>query len=148
MKEYFSLLLVTVAVTVVFGYLVRGSRLERFVRLGLSLLLFYTAIAPLGELIASGEFTPPEYEDTDTSEGEYIEVARSAFEEGIKKYVCDEMSLDKDDVLVECENFDFEMMRAGRICVYLSGRAALADYKAIEKMIEAAGLGDAVCMLR
>lgn len=114
-------------------------------RFAFAVLLLYTVASPLGELISgigdgeyfgSLEFSPEEYGE------EYKEVAKDAFCEGVKKMVCDEFSLSKENVEVRVFNFDFSSMRAERIKVILKSGASFADYKGIEKFVNQYGFGE------
>ena len=82
----------------------------------------------------------PSYEGSDS--GEYIEVARVAFEEGVARLVCESFSLSCDEVRVESTGFSFADMCAEKITITLSGRAALADRGAIRRLVERHELGE------
>lgn len=58
-----------------------------------------------------------------------------AFEEGIALYIADKYGVNKDDVLVMADGFDIGGMKAERIYITLSSKAALLDYKKIEEKI-------------
>ena len=59
-----------------------------------------------------------------------------AFEEGIREYISGEYRVDRELITVMADGFDLECMRAEKIYVTLSGKAALVDYKRIEKEVE------------
>ena len=80
--------------------------------------------------------------------GEYAELARAAFIDGTRRAVCDKFSLSEDCVEVDVLDFDFKKMRAGKIKITLSGRAIIADGRAIVKFIESEGLGECEVRLR
>ena len=109
-----------------------------------SRILFAAAlILPLFDAFHSFEGALPElppYEDTGT--GEYIEVARVAFEDGIAGLVCERFSLSAGEVKVESTGFSFADMRAEKIKITLSGRAILADRGAIRRLVEGYELGE------
>ena len=54
----------------------------------------------------------------------------------------EKFSLDRDLVRVNVVGFDFENMCAQSIEVVLSGRAAMADYRAIERYINDMDIGE------
>lgn len=59
-----------------------------------------------------------------------------AFEMGISAYVVDKYGVKSDDVVVMADGFDMESMKAQRIYITLSSKAALLDYKKIEEEIK------------
>ena len=73
--------------------------------------------------------------------GESGVVIEEAFAEGVCSAVAEKFSLEREDVRVRLSGFDAEAMRAEKIRITLSGAAALADYKAVEKYISGLGLG-------
>ena len=85
-----------------------------------------------------------EYDSSIIGEG-YEAVAEEAFSRGVASAVADEFSLDEKNLRVELYGFDFENMKAERIRVILSGRAALADYKGIEKYVNGLDIGVCEC---
>lgn len=142
MSEYLVMLFGTVALLGIFSLIVYSEG-DTAVRFGFAVLLIYSATVPLGRLVLSEEIEFPSF---DVSEGESPEelylTAEKAFCEGVRSLVTKEFSLDGDDLRILAEGFDFEKMSAERIRVILSGRAALADYKKIEELIEDSGLGE------
>ena len=72
---------------------------------------------------------------------EYGEVLEEAFAEGIVRAVADKFSLDKENIRVSLTGFDAERLWAQRIRITLSGRAALADYKAVENYVNTLEMG-------
>ena len=73
---------------------------------------------------------------------EYKSIAENAFTDGVKAMICEKFSLESDLVDVRVYGFDFEKMKAERIKVLLSGKAAAASYKDIEKYVEDSRLGE------
>ena len=61
------------------------------------------------------------------------EVIEQSFEDGIATYISEKYATDKDLVSVRADGFDMGSVRAQRIYVTLSGRAAMLDYKKIEE---------------
>lgn len=111
-------------------------------KLALAIVLLYVVVSPIADMTLSGSLIGAEYDPSIIGDG-YEVVAEQAFSEGILAAVADEFSLDKENLRVEIDGFDFEKMRAERIRVILSGRAAFADHKGIEKYIN--GLDRGVC---
>jgi hypothetical protein len=113
-------------------------------RIAFSVLLIYTVLSPLSAVIPdfggliSGEFTS-ELEGLDR---EYIEVAERAFCDGVRAHISAELGISAEGVRVLCCGFDYQKMRAERICVLLSGSAATADAVKIRKIITEGGLGE------
>lgn len=142
MAEYLLMIFGASGVCAVCGYAVykRGGA----ERLALTVLLLYAVTMPLLSLIESwdGELRLPDLGSPDTSDPEYLKVAEAAFEAGIAEHISEKYSLPGESVTVRCYGFDLSAMRADSINVLLSGKAATADYKAIEKYIESLGLGE------
>ena len=118
---------------------------ERLVRLVSSVLLLFAVVNPIGTLIANMEDITPDILDftrPDYTTGEYLEVSREAFEDGISRVVADEFSIPQDDVRVVAIGFDFSSMSAEKINVILTGKAIVADYKKIERYVTEQGLGE------
>ena len=68
-----------------------------------------------------------------------------AFEDGICEYIASEYRVDRSEVTVTADGFDLSTLRAQRIYVTLSGRAALLDYKEIESEIALKFTGGGEC---
>lgn len=148
MKEYSLTLFCVLAVAVVFAFLAKGLRLEKSCRTAMLLLISSVAVMPLGKIVEQDFFIPTlpggggVYGD-----GEYIDEAKRASERGIERLICDEFDLSADDVEVLCFDFDFQSMSSGEVRVILTGKAVLADYKAIERRIGSLGLGECRCVI-
>ena len=56
--------------------------------------------------------------------------------------MAEKFSLDRENIRVRLYGFDKDSLTADRIRVILSGGAALADYKAVEKYVDGLGVGD------
>ena len=106
------------------------------------LLPIVNARGSLGELSAA---LPPYSEE---SGGEYEMVAEEAFLVGTRRAVCEKFSLSEELVSVAADGFSFRDMRAEKIKITLSGIAALADGRAIEKFVEGEGLGECEVRIR
>lgn len=114
------------------------------VRFAFAVLVIYTVLTPA----LNGDFNigKPDIKDFEIDVSDYSEdykkVCREAFTKGVHTLICSEFSLDGEDVRITVDGFDIERMRAERITVFLSGRAALADNKRIEKYIFENELGE------
>ncbi len=116
-------------------------------RLALAIVMLYVVISPLATMTDKLDFDSifeVEY-DSSIIGGGYEGVAEDAFCDGIVSAVANEFSLSENDLRVEVRGFDFEKMKADKIRVILSGRAALADYKGIEKYINGLSIGVCEC---
>ena len=112
-------------------------------KIAFSVLLLYTVTVPVIELVSNAEFSfDIEDYNPDNQSGDYEAVAKEAFELGIKRAVAERFSLDEEKIRVLSEGFNFKKMKAEKIRIILSGHSSLANYKAIEKYIREAGLGE------
>ena len=145
MKEYVISVVAVSLLSALAIFMSYGGGSERAVRAAVSVILIYTVCMPVIDLISdfSAEDLRFEFsEDTAAGESEYIAVAKEAFTEGVKKFICEEFNLNVGEVSVAVRDFDFEKMKARRIYVLLSGRAALADCSRIENAVMGAALGE------
>lgn len=138
MGEYL-LSIITLAIVFDILELFSAERYKGLTRAAMSLILVMAILSPLPSLIdrIGGEL------DFTEIEGSGEDIRLSAFGEGIREYISSEFDLDAEEVLVEIVGFDSEEMRCEKILITLSGRAALADYKRVERLIDGLGLGDA-----
>lgn len=138
MGEYL-LSIITLAIVFDILELFSAERYKGLTRAAMSLILVMAILSPLPSLIdrIGGEL------DFTEAEGSGEDIRLSAFGEGIREYISSEFDLDAEEVLVEIVGFDGEEMRCEKILITLSGRAALADYKRVERLIDGLGLGDA-----
>lgn len=113
--------------------------------LAVGIIILWVILSPLGESLSY--FDPdgwldgieiPDYE----SESELGAVIEDAFAKGIGRAVAERFSLDTENIRVRLYGFDKDNLRAEKIRIILSGRAALADYKAVEKYIDEMDLGE------
>jgi hypothetical protein len=132
----------TVALLGIFSLILYGEG-DPAVRFGFAVLLIYSVTVPLGRLILTEKIELPSFDSSESESPEELYLAaENAFCEGVRSLVAAEFSLDRSDLRILAEDFDFEKMRAERIRIILSGRATLADYKKIEELIEDSGLGE------
>lgn len=113
--------------------------------LSLAIICLFVLASPIAEAVGSFShenwFDSIEIPDSEIGSG-YDEVIEEAFAEGIKRAVADKFSLNKKDIRVKLINFDNKNMCAEQIRVILSGRAALADYLAVEKYLDGLSMGE------
>lgn len=137
LREYF-LGILALSLTLAFGIGVSHSRLKGAVTVSAGILMISAILLPLVDIfgklnindVTDGLFDDIEYEElTD-------DTVERAFEMGIAQYITDKYGVPPDSVLVMADGFKLESLRAERIYVTLSGKAALLDYKKIEKEIE------------
>ena len=113
-------------------------------RFAFSILVIYTVTAPFlyGEIELSDINLGGIDVDISDYDESYIEVAREAYERGVRDMICSEFSLGQGDVRVVSYGFDFATVSASRITVYLSGGAAISDNKKIKKYICESGFSE------
>jgi hypothetical protein len=70
------------------------------------------------------------------------DICLASFEEGIARYVSQRWELKREEIEVEAVGFLREEMRAEKIIISLHGKAALSDYKRIEKELSELELGE------
>lgn len=143
MREY---IIGIISLSFLFGVLrlVAYKPSEQGMRLAFAVLLIFTALIPLKSVKGMDfDFSLDNFsEDISQYDEEYKRVAKEAFEKGVLDALCSSFSLDPSGVRVVCEDFDIQKMRAQKVRVFLSGRAALASYKDIEKYVEDNGFGE------
>lgn len=120
------------------------SSAQRFV---FGVILLYVALSPTVELarkIDPDDITNVFDTTVQTPEYSFESVAEQGFGDGIIMAVSDEFSLDKKDIRINIDGFDFENMRADRIRLVLSGSAAFSDYRAVESYVNKMNAGECV----
>ena len=143
MSEYLMEVFGILAIIGALSLLTYGS--GRAESVALAIICLYILASPLVELV--GGFKPEGFFDSikipevEIGSG-YDAVIEDAFADGIGRAVADKFLLRKEDIRVRLVGFDSERMRAEKIQLILSGRAALADYKAVEKYIDSLSLGE------
>lgn len=147
MGEYLVSVVALSAALGLISYISYPASFERMFKFASAVLILYTALLPIASIVsdvADGDLKI-EFSDTgalgDYTNGEYIEVAKSAFEEGICQYLCTKYSFPEEEVLVTVYGFRFKDMAADRICVKLYGKAAFADSRLIADELSRLGLG-------
>lgn len=117
-----------------------AEKYKGLTRAAMSLILVMAILSPLPTLVEKmrGEL---DFSEMEESMGEDIRL--TAFTEGIAEYIAFEFELSRDEIAVEAIGFDPKGMRAEKILITLSGKAALANYKRVEGEINQLGLGEA-----
>ncbi len=120
-------------------------------RCALGVILLYVVLSPVARVI--GEIDSDDFNlERLTSEIEigsgYSEVTEAAVCDGICRATSAEFSFSDEDISVKLYGFDFEEMRAEKVRVLLSGRAALSDTKAVKKYIDEMGVGECEIEIR
>lgn len=113
------------------------TRLKRSTSFGAGVLLICVIMLPLVDIIKDIDVkidTDGYFESGDTELSD--EALEAAFEEGIREYLAQEYRVDKELITVMADGFELESMRAERIYVTLTGKAATLDYKRIESDLE------------
>ncbi len=143
MTEYALAVFGICCVVGVLSLITYGSGRAEAISLGI-ITLFIIA-SPIAEAV--GQADPDgwlEFEDTpkldiESGYGEYLE---DAFAEGICSAVAEKFDLNKEDIGVRLYGFDEKTMTAERARVILSGRAALADSKAVLRYLGELSVGE------
>ena len=142
MSTYIGLIVSVGIVAAVGGALLYDGEREGASRTAISLILLLAAVAPVAAFVSQLSFTAPTLPDLPTIEdGEYTDVAREAFCDGIRTLLSEKFSLSEDCFAVKCEGFDFTSMRAERLTVTLRGAALRCDPLAVEKFINSYEIG-------
>lgn len=129
------------------SYLSFSGSGDRMLRAVSSLLVVYVIFTPIVTLVRGlEEFENNEYEAEDfvppIEESEFGKNAKEAFEEGVKRLVCERFSLKEEEVKAVAFEFDSIAMRAKKIKIILSGNAVYADARAVSYAVSSAGLGE------
>lgn len=111
--------------------------------LALGIITLWVILSPLGDMIEHFDTNIFDVDIPDYDSGEIDVLIEDAFADGICNAVADKFSLNRDDIRVRLYGFNKEEMRSEKIMIILSGRAALSDYKAVEKYINSLEVGKA-----
>ncbi len=144
MREYAIAIFAVCLISGVLGLLSHKtfSSAQRFV---FGVIILYVILTPLSDLAKN--FDPDSLSgifdsSVQTPDYSYESVAEDAFAEGIVKAVAEEFSLDRENIRIDIDGFDFENMCAKKIRIILSGGAALSDYREIESYINKINIGE------
>ncbi len=146
MSAYLSGLIVISALVGISSYVSYSDDKEKILRTATSLLVISVIITPIITVVKEAEkieIAGSSLEEylSDIDDSEYGKSVKEAFEEGVKRFVCQTFSLSDSDVRVAALNFDCLTMKAEKIKVILYGNAAYADARGIAYEISAAELG-------
>lgn len=148
MSGYIISMIAASVIVALGGLISYGGGTARVSRAAMAMVLLYTATVPiisvtgdLSGLLSKDYFADlkVEYDQSDTL---FYDHTEQAFAVGVRKFVCEEYDLDVGDVSVSVRELDLESMRAKKIIVILSGRAAVSDARRIAGAVEDAGLGE------
>ena len=121
-----------------------SSRMESVRRFAFGVLLFSVVASPVlgGLLTFEGDLESllPHMGGVEKEEGEQI--FKDSFTEGIASALCQEFSINKEEIRVLAEGFSAADFSAERIRVVLSGGAVSKDYKEIEKYVNEMNIGE------
>ena len=144
MNEYFISVFVICVVMGILGLLSYNDK-NSAERAALGVILLFVVLSPITEMIASfdtSDFDPQKFiADLEIGE-EFSKVGEAALADGICRAVCEKFSFAEEDVSATLEGFVFEEMRAKRVRIVLSGRAALSDSRAVKKYVDEMGVGE------
>ena len=142
MSAYIGLIISVGIVAAIGGGLLYDGEREDASRTAISVILLLATIAPAAAFVSQLSLTVPTLPNLPTIEdGEYTEVAREAFCDGIRTLLSENYSLSEDCFAVKCEGFDFTSMRAEHLTVTLRGAAVRCDPLAVEKFINSYEIG-------
>ena len=152
MSGYLTTLIAISILVGVCSYISYGEKQDKCLKAAASLIILYAISSPVVTLISDAEkyqIYDADIQDSirDMEETEFFQSAQEAFCEGIEKYVCEKFSLSGDEVKVVVFDFDVENMRAKNIRIILSGKAAIADNRAIAALVSDSGLGECEVMI-
>ena len=143
MSAYIGLIISVGIVAALGGGLLYDGEREGASRGAISVILLLATIAPVAAFVSQLSLKAPTLPDLPAAEdGEYTEIAREAFCDGIRSLLSENYSLSEDCFAVKCEGFDFTSMRAERLTVTLRGAAVRCDPLAVEKFINSYEIGD------
>ena len=136
LKAYFKELIILVT----FAALALGvshPRLRNATSFSAGVLIICAILLPLVSIIR--DINKKHSIDDMLSDVEYEDATDDAlelvFEKSIATYIAEKYGVGSDDVLVMADGFDIGSMRAQRIYITLSSKAAFLDYKKIEEEI-------------
>ena len=135
LSQYMMLALSLSALLGLIGALAHPS-LSREAEMGIGALCLAALASPILSALPSLSDIPLSGGEIPVLSGGISEVGEEAFGEGVRAYLCSELSLAEGEVGVGVSGLDVASMRASEITVTLSGRAALADGKRIRSMLD------------
>ena len=133
---YFSITLAT-SILVSVAVSLAHPRLRGISSFAAGVLLISVILLPLVDIIKGFDIDKAlgDIKFTIELDGASDDAIELAFEKGIAQYVAEEYGVSEDDVQVFVDGFDMSELVARRIYVTLSGRAALLDFRSIERLL-------------
>lgn len=145
MREYVISVVAASILCALSSFVSYGRGNERAVRAAIAMILIYTVCMPVLRFTSEFDIDDVDfeaYEEAEIDSGYYLGSVEEAFSTGVKGLLSEKLSINKDDIRVSIVGFDLRTMRAQRIRVTFVGRAALADTRRAEQIVEDAGLGE------
>ena len=147
MREYLiSVVTVSALISVALTVLYKNEReLGVAAKGAFAVILLYVTVLPLLGAFSDFDVSKIKFSSGDfdfSSESALTSSSSAAFEEGVKLFLCEEFSLDTDEIDVSCVGFSQENMKAEKIVVTLKGKSKYADIRAIKEKTEKNGLGE------
>ena len=147
MNVYLASLIATSALVGISSYISFSDTGGGTVRTALSLIIICTVINPVVSLVREverleiGEYELEEF-IPEINESEFGKNAKDAFEDGVKKFICEKFSLNDSEVRVVLIGFDTINMKTEKIKVTLYGDGAYSDLRGIAYEISSLGVGE------
>ena len=144
MNEYFIKVFVICTVSGILGLLSYNNK-NGAERAALGVVLLFVVLSPLVDAISSfdeGKFDPEELISDIQPETGLYDVGAAALCDGICRAIGQEFSLDDGEITATAYGFDIKRMKAEKIRILLTGRAAFADCKAIKEFVEKMEVGE------
>ena len=144
MNEYFISVFVICTVTGILGLLSYNNK-NGAERAALGIILLFVVLSPISEIITSfnsEDFDPENILADMQPETGLSEALAAALCDGICRAVGEEFSLDDGELTATVYGFDVKNMKAEKIRILLTGRAALSDSKAIKEFVEKMEVGE------
>ncbi len=144
MSEQFALVFAVAFAAAVASFLSYDGGKSVVLRAGISIVLLVAVAQPVMAFAEElSELRAPTFSDFDAEQvGEYEEVAKDAFAEGVCRLIAEEYSLSEKNLSVKIEGFEIKSMTAKKIYVTLYGKAAFIDPRAVEKFINNYEIGE------
>ena len=135
MKELFITVLCLSLISSVLLFVCEDMRFKKIIEWGIGLVFVSVIINPVISLARDFDFIVPELDMPEGGIG-YIEYTEDAFKEGIRAALCEKYGIEGEDVLIECQGFDFSSMSCEKITVTLKGKAAMSDSASIKEYLK------------
>ena len=144
MNEYFFVIFAASAVLGVLGMITyrENSAVDKA---AIAIIILYTVVTPIANAVGKGDeaiFSDIKADNSEMLDDGYIQVAKDAFEGGIRRAVSEKYSIKEENVSVRAVDFDFSTMAARKIVILLTGFGAISDTRGIEKYVNGFGIGE------